>query len=93
MVNCGGLSIHTEYCFGVCSVATQLTLDEKPVMKKLLSMSNERAAFVTAATKLASESARHTVFCVCTSATMTTRILVSFCVLVLTALPKMNSNN
>ena len=51
-----GLSVPTEYCFGVCCFAVQLhncILANKSARSKLLSAKNQRAAFIFAATKFA----------------------------------------
>jgi len=67
MANRGGLCIPTEYCFALCSFASQLYAAisaEEEIRKKLLSTSNQRVAFVSAATKLAKESDTYNVLCV-----------------------------
>ena len=55
--NCGGLSVPTEYCFGVCCVAVQLQncilANELARSKQLLWAKNQRPAFIFAATKFA----------------------------------------
>ena len=54
--NRGGLSVPTEYCFGVCCFAVQLhncILTNESAQSKLLSAKNQRAAFIFAATKFA----------------------------------------
>ena len=54
--NRGGLSVPTEYCFGVCCFAVQLhycILAIASARSKLLSAKNQRAAFIFAATKFA----------------------------------------
>ena len=61
--NRGGLSVSTEYCFGVCCSAVQLhncILAYESARSKLLSAKNQRAAFIFAATKFA-ESDTHVV--------------------------------
>ena len=54
--NRGGLSVPTEYCFGVCCFAVQLhncILANESARSKLLSAKTQRAAFIFAATKFA----------------------------------------
>ena len=61
--NRGGLSVPTEYCFGVCCFAVQLhncILANQSARSKLLSAKNQGAAFIFAVTKFA-ESDTHAV--------------------------------
>ena len=56
VANRGGLSVPTEYCFGVCCFAVQLhncILANESARSKLLSAKNQRAAFIFAATNFA----------------------------------------
>ena len=59
MANCGGLAIPTNYCFAVCTFAMQLysvVSAEEEIKKKLLSLPNQRAGFIAAASKGAKDS-------------------------------------
>ena len=56
MASRGGLSIPTEYCFAVSYFSLQLyskISGDKQIMEKLLSINNQRAILVSAATMVA----------------------------------------